>query len=342
MSLPGPGVSRGPVRTRRLSGFDDASLGRARWNALALANPTPSPYLTWELQRAFEEIVGWGELVLVAAERGGGLVALAALRYAGGQLCFNGTTFEFDRLDFLGDVSDPEVLAALLAAARDHTSESATFDFEFVHDDSPTHRNLPGVASALGLAGGPKYESVGLELDLAAQPERVHSSTSKQVLKDERWLVKNGRLEVHHLRDPAEILPRLPALFDQHRRRWPGPENPSRFHDPEICRLFEVATERWVGADILRFTQIDWDGRPIACHYGLELAGRRFMKAFSFEPELRGRSPGGILMRHIILGALEEGVQVFDFGTGDQDFKARYATRSWRVLGWKFYPPDDE
>jgi CelD/BcsL family acetyltransferase involved in cellulose biosynthesis len=47
-------------------------------------------------------------------------------------------------------------------------------------------------------------------------------------------------------------------------------------------------------------------------------------------------------MRHIILGALEEGVHVFDFGTGDQGFKARYATRSWRVLGWKFYPPDDE
>ena len=132
------------------------------------------------------------------------------------------------------------------------------------------------------------------------------------------------------------------ALFDQHRRRWPGPENPSRFHDPEVCRLFEVATERWVGADILRFTQVDWDGRPIACHYGLELAGRRFMKAFSFEPELRGRSPGGILMRHIIIGAREEGARVFDFGTGDQDFKARYATRSWRVLGWRFYPPDHE
>ena len=173
MSPPGPGVSRGPVRTRKLSGFDDASLGRERWNALVLANPTPSPYLTWELQRAYEEIVDWGELVLVAAERGGELVALAALRYAGGQLCFNGTTFEFDRLDFLGDVSDPQVLAALLAAARDHTNESATFDFEFVHDDSPTHRHLPAVASALGLAGGPKYESVGLELDLAAQPERA-------------------------------------------------------------------------------------------------------------------------------------------------------------------------
>jgi len=340
VSPPGPGVSRGPVRTRKLSGFDDASLGRERWNALALANTTPSPYLTWELQRAYDDTVDWGQLVLVAAERGEDLVALAAFRSAGGQLSFNGTTFEFDRLDFLGDVSEPEVLAALLAAARDH-DDSVTFDFEFVHDDSPTHRNLPAVASALGLEGGPKNQSVGLELDLAAQPERAQSSTSKQVLKDERWLVKNGNLEVHHLRDPVEILPRMPALFDQHRRRWPGPDNPSRFHDPEICRLFEVATERCMGADILRFTQVDWDGRPIACHYGLELAGRRFMKAFSFEPELRSRSPGGILMRHIILGALEEGAQVFDFGTGDQDFKARYATRSWRVLGWKLYPPDE-
>jgi CelD/BcsL family acetyltransferase involved in cellulose biosynthesis len=341
VSLPVRGT-RGPVRTRVLSGFDDDSLGRERWNALVLASPTPSPYLTWELQRAFDEVFDGGELVLVAAERNGELVALAALREAHGDVVFSGTTFEFDRLDFIGDASDPEVLAGLLSTARDAVAYFGRFDFEFVHDDSATHRQLAAVASELGLVGGPKYESVGLELDLVAQPERAETATSKQVLKDERWLTRQGGFEVHHLRDPAEILTRLPVLFDQHRRRWPGPENASRFHNPEVCRLFEVATECCVGADLLRFTQVDCDGRPIACHFGLELAGRRFMKAFSFEPELRGRSPGGILMRHIILGARDEGARVFDFGTGDQDFKARYATRSWRVLGWRFYPPEDE
>ena len=149
MTLPVRG-GRGPVRTRVLSGFDDAALGRERWNALVLANPTPSPYLTWELQRAFDEVFDWGDLVLVAAERGEELVALAALREAGGELTFNGTTFEFDRLDFIGDVSDPEVLAALLSAARDTVATFRAFDLEFVHDDSATHRRLGAVAFELG------------------------------------------------------------------------------------------------------------------------------------------------------------------------------------------------
>jgi CelD/BcsL family acetyltransferase involved in cellulose biosynthesis len=62
------------------------------------------------------------------------------------------------------------------------------------------------------------------------------------------------------------------------------------------------------------------------------------MKAFSMEPELASRSPGGILMRHSILGAREDGADVFDFGTGEQDFKLRYATRTWAVASWSLKP----
>ena len=322
------------VRTRLLDGFGDPSFGREEWNALVRSSPAPSPYLLWELQRAWEDALGWGEPLFVLAERAGEPVALAPLRAVRGYVAFSGVCFEFDRLDFIGDVGDVDVLAALLAAAREHTPGFSSFVLEFIHADSPSYARLPEAAGRLGLRCEQKYESLGVELDLRAEPGLVETATSRQVLKDERWLARNGKLEVLQLRDAREIRRRLPALFDQHRRRRPGPEDPSRFHQEDVCRLFERIADHCVGTDVLRWTEIVWDDRPIACHFGLELGGRRFMKAFSMEPELANRSPGGILMRHAILGALEDGADVFDFGTGDQDFKLRYATRTWAVPGW--------
>ena len=329
------------VATRILDGFDDPSFGREQWNALVRSSPIPSPYLCWELQRAWEDALGFGEPLFVLAERAGQAIALAPLRHHRGYLAFNGTCFEFDRLDFIGDTGDVEVTTALLEAARDRAPGFWGCELYFTHADSPTHDQIPGAAQGLGLRPEHKYDSVGVELDLREKPELAETATSSQVLKDERWLARNGRLEVRQLRDAGEIRPRLPALFDQHRRRWPGPHNPSRFHQEEVCHLFERIVEYCEDTDLLRWTEIVWDDQPIACHFGLELGGRRFMKAFSMEPELGKRSPGGILMRHAILGAREDGACVFDFGTGEQDFKLRYATRTWAVTSWSLTPAED-
>jgi CelD/BcsL family acetyltransferase involved in cellulose biosynthesis len=328
------------VGVRVAGSIAELGIDRGAWNALALASPAPSPYLTWEFQRAWDEVLGTTEPLFVAAERDGDVVAVAALRVDGGDVTFGGTCFEFDRLDVLGDASDPDLLTGLLSAARDHVGDFGRFDLEFVHSGSPTHDELPAVAERLGLTSEIQYEMVGLETDFRANRGIVEERTSRQVLKDERWFARHGKLDVHHLRDAAEILPRLPPLFDQHRRRRPGPDDPSRFHRPKIVRLFERITENCIGTDLLRFTQVEWDGRPIACHFGIALAGRTFLKLMSFEPELASRGPGSVLLRHVLAAARDEGCDAYDFGTGPQDFKRRYATRSWPVLSWLLEEPE--
>jgi len=331
------------LRTRLLDGFDDPAFDRNRWNALVLSAAVPSPYLTWEAQRAWHDVYGTGELMLIAAEQDGEVVAVAPFRAVEGLVEFNGTSFELDRLDVLGEVSDPDTLLALLDAARSHAADFSSFYFEFVHEGSPLNEHIPALAPRLGLRAQSFGDMLCLELDLAADAELVRrpaGSSGRQVLKDERWLMRNGRLELHQFRDADEILARLPTLFDQHRRRRPGPEDPSRFHNEQVRRFFERLTELAGGTGLLRFSQLDWDGRPIACHYGLALGRRWFMKAFSMEPALAKRSPGGVLLRQVILAAAEDGAEVFDFGTGGQEFKRRYATRSSRVVGWVMDPPE--
>src|ERR1051326_206306 len=115
------------VRTRILQGFDDPSFGRDDWNALLRTGPTDHPFLTWEYQRAWRESCGVGELLLIVAERDGKVVALAPFFTDSDMIYFQGTDFESDCLDFIGDISDPDVLDALLDTARSRVPEFEGF-----------------------------------------------------------------------------------------------------------------------------------------------------------------------------------------------------------------------
>ena len=49
-------------------------------------------------------------------------------------------------------------------------------------------------------------------------------------------------------------------------------------------------------------------------------------------------SPGEVLLRQVLLAAIEEGARLFDFGTGDDEYKYRFATDFDRVRAIAFYP----
>src|SRR6266568_6721193 len=142
------------VKTRVLAGFDDPVLGRERWNALVAAGDTPVPYLTWEFQRAWWDTLGThggGDLLLIAAERNGEPVALAPFFVDGRMVFFVGTSFEFDYLDFIGDVSDATVMEALLSTACDAVPRLYEFFLSFLPDRSRTAELLGQAARRLDL-----------------------------------------------------------------------------------------------------------------------------------------------------------------------------------------------
>jgi CelD/BcsL family acetyltransferase involved in cellulose biosynthesis len=93
-----------------------------------------------------------------------------------------------------------------------------------------------------------------------------------------------------------------------------------------------------VGCPVLRFTRVDWNDRPIAFHFGFCHAGRFLWYKPSFAIDLARRSPGEVLLRHLLLAAAAEGATAFDFGLGNEAFKHRFATHTRRVRTWGLYP----
>ena len=88
----------------------------------------------------------------------------------------------------------------------------------------------------------------------------------------------------------------------------------------------------------LRFTCITWNDRPIAYHFGLCYRGRYLFGIPSFAIDLARYSPGEVLLRQLLIAAIEEGAHTFDFGIGDEAYKYRFATDVVQLRTWGLYP----
>jgi CelD/BcsL family acetyltransferase involved in cellulose biosynthesis len=95
----------------------------------------------------------------------------------------------------------------------------------------------------------------------------------------------------------------------------------------------DIAPTGW-----LRFTRLVWNDRSVAFHYGLSYGGRYVFGIPSFDIELSRYSPGEVLLRQVLLSAITEGAEIFDFGVGDEAYKYRFATHVNQLNTWGLYP----
>jgi CelD/BcsL family acetyltransferase involved in cellulose biosynthesis len=333
-------VENCPVTCRLLQGFQDARLVEAQWEELVSGSQTQSVFQSRAWNQTWWENYGRGKLVLVAAERNGDPIALAPLFADGGMLFFVGSGGS-DYLDFLGDTSDPCVLTQLLAKAREEVVDFAGFRFYHVRDESRTAQRLSLAAGNLGLVCFEEESIPAPTLDMRDSSEQVRAAVEKKsLLRHERHFRKSGELLVEHLQGGAEISAHLDDFFDQHRRRWAGTDSPSLFCSPQHCAFYRRLAETADRSQLLRFTRLSWNGNAIAYHFGFYYRGVYMWYKPSFEVELARRSPGEVLLRELLLAAIEERASEFDFGLGDEPFKHRFATHQAHVRTWGLYPSE--
>ena len=327
------------VTTRVLSGFDDPSFGSAEWARLLETGPSDVVFLTWHWQSAWWKSFVRGELMLTAAERDGEVVALAPFFAEAGMIYFVGSGGS-DYLDFIGDISEPETLDALLVEARQHVKDFIGFVFYHMPDRSETARHLEHAAARLGLKIFDEGDQPAPVLELTASPTVAHEATNKKsLLRHERFFTRDGALKVSHLTRSEEILPHLDEFFAQHRERWAATPYPSLFGDEAQQQFYRVLTTTAAEAGWLRFTLLEWQGRSIAFHFGFAYRGSFMWYKPTFAIDLARHSPGEVLLRQLLLAAIAEGAHTFDFGLGDEAFKSRFATRVNHVRNWGLYDP---
>jgi CelD/BcsL family acetyltransferase involved in cellulose biosynthesis len=324
------------ITTQVIASFDDPAVRPELWSRLLGQGDTRTGILTWQSQRLWwQENQRLGELLLVVASRNGDALAIAPLFVASGMamnLC------PVNTLDMIGDVSDPELLDAILRAAARNVEGFVGLRFHFVPDTSRTGRLLKESAGRLGWQCYVEDDLPSPIIDLQGKPTLALVCTRKKtVLRRENQLRRKGTLAVEHFRDWGDVLPQLDLFFDQHVERWAETETPSKFLDAHHRESFRRRTEELSHSGWLRFSRLDWKDRPIAFHRGSCYQGHYKYGRTSYANEVAEYSPGTVLLRHVLLDAIDERAHTFDFGLGDEAYKYRYATDVVHVQTWGLY-----
>jgi CelD/BcsL family acetyltransferase involved in cellulose biosynthesis len=336
MRLKSPEIPWVGVTVRIALSFDDPLVAPERWNRLLDRGCTNSVNLTYEWQRNWWEAFGRGELLLIVVEQDGHPICIAPL-FADHGMIFN--ICPEDQLDFIGRAPGTHAMEAILECMLDRVPDFQGLRLYFVPQSSPTNESLRIVADHLGLVCFEENAFSSPRLDLTAEPALAISKTRKKsLLRHENHFRRTGQLSVRHTSSEAEILPQLDEFFSQHIARRSATHAPSLFVEPRQREYYRSIVTKIGPKGWLRFTRIEWNSRAIAFHFGLSYRGRYLFGIPSFDIELARHSPGEVLLRQLMLDAIDEKATTFDFGIGDEAYKYRFATSEERLVTWGVYP----
>ena len=140
----------------------------------------------------------------------------------------------------------------------------------------------------------------------------------------ENHLKRHGRLVYRNLTTAAEIEPYLEPFFAQHVARWSGNRESSLFRNDENRHFYRELAQNLSGTGWLLFSVIEFDGHPIAFHYGFDYNDTVLWYKPSFDIAYSAKSPGLVLVRHLIDYAVTRQRRELDFTVGDEPFKRRF------------------
>jgi CelD/BcsL family acetyltransferase involved in cellulose biosynthesis len=327
-----------PIRLRVDTDLRTPLLTVDGWRAAAVHGDTSTVFQELHWLRSWWDVYGRGELLIISAWCDRSMIAAAPLFVDGGMVFFVGSGGS-DYLDFIGDAAQPGVMKAILTLVLERVPGLLGFRLYHVPDASRTGNGLREAATQLDLDCFDEGELAAPVLDLGTNGVAGLAAAQRaSMLRHERAFRRTGMLSVRHLRRAADIQMHLDTFFDQHQRRWQATEHPSLFRDPAHRAFYRRLTEVADDSGWLRFTLVEFDGRPIAFHFGFSHRGTYLWYKPSFEIELARRSPGEVLLRHLLLAAVQEEACIFDFGLGDEAFKHRFSSRVPLVRTWGLYP----
>jgi CelD/BcsL family acetyltransferase involved in cellulose biosynthesis len=316
-----------PAGVRVVSSFDATGLDERTWNALAQAG-TNSVFQTYQWHRSWWHTYGdrYEPLFVIVSDGHGtrGVAPLYADRTAAGSrvVRFVGDG-RADYCDLLaGD--DVETVAAIVRGLRDYRNWDMV-DLGCIPSHSPSVAMLKSLCKDAGLRVMVSDQFVCPTLLVRGHERAAHRILDKPSLRRrQNYFERHGRLGFRDLTSACDIEPHLEAFFNQHTARWSRTRTPSLFRDAANRAFYHDLTSRLDGTRWLLFSLVEFDSRPIAFNYGFDYNDSVTWYKPSFDPAFASRSPGLVLVRHLIRRVLEDGRRELDFTIGDEPFKRRF------------------
>ena len=312
---------------RVVSSFDATGLDKCRWNALARLG-TNSVFQTYQWHRSWWHSYGSRyEPLFITVSDGHHTKGIAPL-------CVEETAAGKRVVRFVGDgradycdllaADDANTVAAMVKGLRNYHDWDVV-DLDRIPAQSPTVAMLTSLCEQAGFSVMLHDQFICPTLLVRGHEHEARRILDKPSLRRrQNYFERIGQLGFKDLTSASDIEPYLDAFFEQHTARWRQTSTPSLFREAANRAFYRDLMARLDGTGWLLFSMIEFDDRPIAFHYGFDYNENLIWYKPSFDPAFAARSPGLVLVRHLIRRALEDGRRELDFTIGDEPFKQRF------------------
>lgn len=142
----------------------------------------------------------------------------------------------------------------------------------------------------------------------------------------ERRMRRAAPVEIHHHRGSGED---WPAVFDMlaavERRAWVARDGgDTKFCDARSRKFWALLLDDETFRPLLSVWLMKFGSVPVSFFFTLDLGTRKVIIANSYHEGVRDHRTGSILAHHLLRQAVEDGIDVVDWGLGDSGYKAHW------------------
>jgi CelD/BcsL family acetyltransferase involved in cellulose biosynthesis len=316
-------------RSRVVSTLQDVGLTGHAWNQLASRSLTNTVFQTHQWMRSWVATFGHGsEPVFISVSDGRAVTGVApfvldrsrsyqaTLRFAG-----HGRA---DYCDILAGSDHRENLDAIVAALAG-IDDWDMVKLSNVPSTSPTVSGLPQLCAERGwhVAVRDQFACPALVVrGLEAEARRIQHKASLR--RRVNFFNRLGRLDYRDCHTHEAIEPYLERMFAQHIERRTRSGHDSMFNEPNNRRLYYELTSNFSGTGWVLFSVALLNDAPIACHFGFDYNDVVTWYKPTFDSSYASRSPGLLMVKHLIDYTVAQGRRELDFTVGDEPFKRRF------------------
>ncbi|MET0535982.1 MAG: GNAT family N-acetyltransferase [Steroidobacter sp.] len=308
-------------------------LSDAEWNALAAANETNSVFQTYQWFDAWWRTFGEAhELFFLLLRQEGRIIGFGAMMLR--RMTFGARRLEFvgtgnaDYQDFVVPHDKQASLRAICQFLRTHSSRWNSAWLSNVPSQSSTvfYLRESGREFGMHLVEEGRVRCPALQLSDRPSAEKLLKKYSLK--RPLNWFSSRGDVRFRNVASLSEIQSWLPVFFEQHTSRWRAAGKPSLFETSRQRTFYLALAAGLHSAGWLLFSVVEFNGQPIAFHFGFDYFGSLIWYKPSFDVRYAEHSPGLLLTRKIIEDGLQRSKRELDFTIGEEAFKDRFANVS--------------
>lgn len=325
----------------------------SEWNELLNDSTSRTIFMTWEWIWTWWRVYGRdGDLYVMTVRDGDGLLLgiapfkLAKRRLAG--------LIRTSVLEFIGSGDDvfPAYLDLIIKKGREKEIVPVIIEHMLADpaikgiDLSPYSANSPNLVmlmDVLGSGSGHLSASVRSVCPVATLPaswSEFLSSKSKNFRKKmgeyERRCKRDLDVEFRRSMDANNLTDDMSMMADLHHMRWDG--RSMSFRSEKYLKFHTELARKLRQRDWLRLHFMEDGPKPIASLYCFKYKNKFYYYQSGRDPSYSRYRVGLVLMNEVIREAIEEGAESFDFLSGGESYKYRWADaelKNLRVVWWK-------